>query len=208
MAHLAKSTAFDTERPALSKQIADVRSMSADSGRFPTKFTETLLLLSEVTTQLVELDEALVKAAEEQEDEKSEAKKWREISMSTMKFAKTSLVDQQLRAIEILTNLSSRGASILKEPEPEIAKDSSVSYEKPAAPMVLAVPPPPGLSLAPPPGLAPPPPPSPPKAVGQDIPITTIEQTSKTVDTATVSGIAATAMFNFDDYTDSEDDSE
>jgi len=154
----------------LAEQMDAVRSMSKGGGSGSNKFADTLLLLSEVTAQLAELDEQCLQAMMPGENENAEARKWREISASTMKFAQTSLLDQQLRAIEILQDLSLRGCSVIKGPDQDSGeihtipecnsisnasgalKGESKSCTRSTSKGVFT--PPPGLSA--PPGLEPP----------------------------------------------------
>jgi len=143
---------------SLRDQIDAVRSMCKGSSG-SNKFAETLVLLSEVTTQLAELDETCRQAALAGENEKAEARKWREISASTMKFAQASLLEQQIRAIEVLQDLSMAGCSITNGPEQNsgethasmsskvITKSFSPMNSKTASNEFFA--PPPGLSAPP-----------------------------------------------------------
>jgi len=112
------------EAHGLEDQIVEVRTLCANSGCGLTKFATTLICLLDVTSQLSELDEAFRQAAQAVNQDDKETSKWREISMTTMKFAQSSLVGQQLRAIEVLQDLSSRGASIHKNPEGQTADAS------------------------------------------------------------------------------------
>merc|ERR1719265_2612598 len=93
---------------------AALRAWSAGRGKALTKFSETVLVLMQVTAQLAEL-EAVPQAAEGGSED-PETLKWREISSKTLSFARENLVEQQLRAIQTLQDLSTRGASLAQEP--------------------------------------------------------------------------------------------
>jgi len=128
----------DVEARALADKIVAVRAMCADSGRGLTKFATTLMCFLEVTSQLEELDQASRQA--------DHAVK------HAMTFARTCLAEQQLRTIEVLEDLISHGASILKDPEGQSSEATSVSVSKMSAPPGLSGPPglvsPLGLSSA------------------------------------------------------------
>jgi len=128
----------------LSDAMVSVRSQCAVAGKGLTKFAETVLVLMDVTTQLAELDEARRQAGEAVANENAEARKWREISAQTMKMCRDNLVAQQLRTIEVLEDLSSRGGSIVTEAE----QGCPISAMK-KKPMAEAPPlPPPGIDYA------------------------------------------------------------
>lgn len=97
---------------------AALRAWSAGRGKALTKFSEAVLVLMEVTAQLAEL-EAVPQAAEGGSED-SETLKWREISSKTLSFARENLVEQQLRAIQTLQDLSARGGSLAEEPSCEL----------------------------------------------------------------------------------------
>lgn len=101
----------------LSEQIKQVRKISTANGRALTKFAEMVIFLLEVTMQLSELDAASEQANQAAEYENEETRKWREISATTMEFARTALSAEQARALEVLEDLLSRGASLVQEPE-------------------------------------------------------------------------------------------
>jgi len=129
----------DIQPLGLADKIVAVRAMCADSGRGLTKFATTLICFLEVTSQLEELDQA-----SRQADHAHAVK-------HAMTFARTCLAEQQLKTIEVLEDLISHGASILKDPEGESSDASSVSVSKMSVPPGLSGPPglasPPGLSL-------------------------------------------------------------
>jgi len=128
----------DIEALGLSEKIVAVRAMCTDSGRGLTKFATTLICFLEVTSQLEELDQASRQA--------DHAVK------HAMTFARTCLAEQQLRTIEVLEDLISHGASILKDPEGQSSEATSVSVSKMSVPPGLSGPPglvsPLGLSSA------------------------------------------------------------
>jgi len=93
---------------------AALRAWSAGRGKALTKFSEAVLVLMEVTAQLAELE--AVPQAVEGGSEDSETLKWREISSKTLSFARENLIEQQLRAIQTLQDLSARGGSLAQEP--------------------------------------------------------------------------------------------
>lgn len=120
-----------------------------------TTFAETLLVLLEVTSQLAELDATCQEAMQAPANENDDTRKWREISHSTLQFARTSLQDQQLRAIEVLQDLSERGGSMVTDPDQARSADP---LSKLIVPQIQAAGlgkgPPPGFScVGPPPGL-------------------------------------------------------
>jgi len=143
MAKVANMTAplvgqANVENSGLAAQIDAARAVCAGSGCDSTKFAKTLICLLDVTSQLDELNVALRQAGHSNEQQ---------ILLSTMKFAQASLFEQQLHTIEVLEDLSSRGASIFKDPEGQ-------GIDAPSG-MVSQMAMPPGLSA--PPGLAAPP---------------------------------------------------
>lgn len=97
---------------------AALRAWSAGRGKALTKFSEAVLVLMEVTAQLAELE--AVPQAGEGGSEDSETLKWREISSKTLSFARENLIEQQLRAIQTLQDLSARGGSLAEEPSCEL----------------------------------------------------------------------------------------
>jgi len=136
---------------SLQQQIVAVRAMCVGSGRGPTKFAATLTCFLDATSQLSELDEASRHAAQVAKQEDSETTKWREISLSTMNFARSSLAEEQLRAIGLLEDLSCRGASIFQEAQGQNSDApcraaSKMALQLSAAPCLSA---PPGLSALP-----------------------------------------------------------
>jgi len=152
----------DEQPMPLSGKLGAVRAMCSGSGRGCTEFAETLLRLCEIMTQLADLEGSIEHATQPGNDEKQAARKWREISASTMKFAQASLCEQQLSLIVKLQALSTRGASIVKDPEHAGQELVACAVGKAAANMGPSLPglvrPPPGFAAlpAPPPGLPPP----------------------------------------------------
>jgi len=128
----------DIQPLGLADKIVAVRAMCADSGRGLTKFATTLICFLEVTSQLEELDQA-----SRQADHAHAVK-------HAMTFARTCLAEQQLKTIEVLEDLISHGASILKDPEGQSSDASSVPVSKMSVPPGLSGPP----GLASPPGLS------------------------------------------------------
>lgn len=119
-----------------------------------TPFAETLLMLLEVTVQLTELDGTSQEASTGYDGESAEARKWREISATTLQFCRDGLVEQQLRAIEKLQELSARGGSLVMTPgQPSLdgtakscAGFDASEQASPAKPKEVAIASPPGLS--------------------------------------------------------------
>jgi len=133
-------------------------------------FAKSILKLLEVTTRISQLDELMVDALSAGETETPETSKWKEISAMSGQFARTSLVDRQLAAIDELLDISVRGGSLVKEaseqsqqrvehgplldPLAQPVVGASAGVGDAAPPMGLAAPPglpaPPGLGhLAP-----------------------------------------------------------
>jgi len=137
----------------LAERIVSARAMCADSGRGLTKFAATLTCLLDVTAQREELNEAL---------RHSDG-----VVKQAMQFAHSSLVEQQLRTIEMLEDLSSHGGSILKDPDTRGSEANSLSMRKMSVPLGLS--PPPGLAA--PLGLS-----SPMASVGESVPSLSIER--------------------------------
>merc|ERR1719274_234226 len=106
-------------------------------------FAKSMLDLIEVTARISQLDELVTSAQAAAETESPEARKWKEISAMSAQFARSSLFDRQIAAIDELLDLSARGGSLVKE-----ASDAAGQPAKLGAP-------PPGLRA--PPGLAAPP---------------------------------------------------
>jgi len=133
-----------------------------EAGAAPNDFAKNLLELLEVSTKINQFDEMTSTASAETTTE--EAQKWREISLMTMKHARTHLVEQQIRLIDQLRGASENGASLFKdalEVKPTEVKPAPTAV-KPSSGPAKAVQPPPGL--AGPPGLPCPPQPKKEKA--------------------------------------------
>jgi len=106
----------EIETFGLAEQMEAVRAMCADSGRGHTKFAATLICLLDVTAQLAQVDEDS-RQAEVHTQAYEESSKWHQKAISNLKFAKECLVDQQVRVLTELEDLSFGGASILKDVE-------------------------------------------------------------------------------------------
>lgn len=131
-------------------------------------FAKSMLDLIEVTARISQLDELVTSAQAASETESPEARKWKEISAMSAQFARSSLFDRQIAAIDELLDLSARGGSLVKEASDAAGQPAKLltAAEARAPPPGLPAPspllkdtsgniPPPGLCA--PPGLAAPP---------------------------------------------------
>lgn len=111
----------------------------SDAGVPPNEFAEKLLELMELTAKIQQFEE--VAALASQQATSDEAQKWQEISLMTLKHCSAHLYEQRQKTLRELQTLGQNGATLFKAP---------VSS---AAPLDLAVKPPPGLeSPSAPPG--------------------------------------------------------
>jgi len=138
----------------LAEQMTAVRAMcTKNGGGGHTTFASTVGCLLDVTSQLAELEVALRDAAEASQRGDAQTRKWAQISLSTMAFAQKSLLEQQVRALEMLEELSARGASISKDPEETarsgVSKVTAPPGLSPNRPL-LQLEPPRSLRLSPP----------------------------------------------------------
>merc|ERR1719159_961530 len=99
-------------------------------------FAKSMLDLIEVTARISQLDELVTSAQAASETESPEARKWKEISAMSAQFARSSLFDRQIAAIDELLDLSARGGSLVKE-----ASDTAGQPAELCAPPGLAAPP-------------------------------------------------------------------
>merc|ERR1719310_97365 len=142
----------------LAAQLSDqVRAASSD-----VPFAKSMLDLIEVTARISQLDELVAGAQAASETESPEARKWKEISAMSAQFARSSLFDRQIAAIDELLDLSARGGSLVKEASDAAGQPAKLGAPPPGlpAPSPLLkdtsgnIPPP---VLCAPPGLAAPP---------------------------------------------------
>jgi len=150
MAMLTPVTDSKEKTVGLCESITAVRAQIASAGKCRTKFAETMAVLLDVTAQLEELDEACRKAADVGQNEDAEVRKWRQVSETTMKFCKDNLIEQRNRAVEVLQDLSLRGASLVKESDEDSlnGKSGSIAMHKNSKLKAGAILLPPGLDYA------------------------------------------------------------
>jgi len=125
-------------------------------------FAKSMLDLIEVTARISQLDELVTSAQAASETESPEARKWKEISAMSAQFARSSLFDRQIAAIDELLDLSARGGSLVKEASDAAGQPAKLGAPPPGLPAPSPLLkdtsgniPPPGLCA--PPGLAAPP---------------------------------------------------
>merc|ERR1719333_1861235 len=85
-------------------------------------FARSLLDLLEVTAQISQLDELVADACSVGETESPETRTWKDISSMSAQFARGSLRDRQVAAIDELFDMSARGGSLMKEAPGQIGQ--------------------------------------------------------------------------------------
>lgn len=85
------------------------------AGAANTSFAQSMLDLLEVTARISQLDQLVADASAEGDAETTETRKWKEISTMSAKFARSSLLDRQLAAIDRLIDIGAKGGSLTKE---------------------------------------------------------------------------------------------
>jgi len=96
-----------------SSDVKELLAFTSSSTHEKTKFATAVLSLLEATEQLAELEGISQLGVTEGSEQQPM------IPVDTLRLAKESLFGQQLRAIELLQDLSARGGSLVREPEHE-----------------------------------------------------------------------------------------
>jgi hypothetical protein len=96
-----------------SPDVKELLAFTSSSTHEKTKFATAVLSLLEATEQLAELERNSKLGVTEGREQQPL------IPVDTLRLAKESLFGQQLRAIELLQDLSARGGSLAREPEHE-----------------------------------------------------------------------------------------
>lgn len=123
-----------------------------------TSFATSMLEFVEVTARLSELDRLVADAEEGSAADSAETRKWKEISSMSANFARSSLLQRQLSAVDRLISLGASGGGLLVEASAGAERSNNDSLPTPAVGMAkdahrgsAPMRPPPGLP--PPPGL-------------------------------------------------------
>jgi len=103
-----------------------------------TSFAKSMLDLLEVTARISQLEELVEDARSVGVEESPETRKWKEISTMSAQFARSSLVDRQLAAIDSLIDLGARGGSLLKEASDHVEIAPAEAKTPPQMPMLPA----------------------------------------------------------------------
>merc|ERR1719281_1957941 len=103
-----------------------------------TSFAKSMLDLLEVTSRISQLDEMVEEARSVGVEESPETRKWKEISTMSAQFARSSLLDRQLAAIDSLIDLGARGGSFVKEASDQNQTGSAEPSKPPSMPIFPA----------------------------------------------------------------------
>merc|ERR1719453_2535293 len=146
----------------ISQDLASKLSDQVRAAGSEVPFAKSMLDLIEVTARISQLDELVMSAQAASETESPEARRWKEISAMSAQFARSSLFDRQIAAIDELLDLSARGGSLVKEASDAAGQPAKLGAPPPGLPAPSPLSkdtsgniPPPGLCA--PPGLAAPP---------------------------------------------------